>query len=107
MKTIEHYRDSKGHIPFQTWFQKLRDKVAKASIARRLDRLAMGNPGDNKAVRDGVSELRIDVGSGYRVYYAAHGEKLVILLCGGDKSSQGKDIELALEYWADWKRRRK
>ncbi|MEW6132283.1 MAG: type II toxin-antitoxin system RelE/ParE family toxin [Pseudomonadota bacterium] len=79
----------------------------KASIARRLDRLAMGNPGDNKAVRDGVSELRIDVGPGYRVYYAAHGEKLVILLCGGDKSSQDGDIELALEYWADWKRRRK
>jgi putative addiction module killer protein len=62
---------------------------------------------DNKAVRDGVSELRIDVGPGYRVYYAAHGEKLVILLCGGDKSSQDGDIDLALEYWADWKRRRK
>jgi putative addiction module killer protein len=107
MKTIEHYRDSTGWIPFQTWFQTLRDKVAKASIARRLDRLAIGNPGDHKAVREGVSELRIDVGSGYRVYYAEQGERLVILLCGGDKSTQRKDIELALEYWADWKRRRK
>jgi len=107
MKTIEHYRDSTGRAPFQTWFQTLRDKVAKASIARRLDRLAIGNPGDHKAVREGVSELRIDVGSGYRVYYAEQGERLVILLCGGDKSTQRKDIELALEYWADWKRRRK
>jgi putative addiction module killer protein len=107
MKTIEHYRDSTGRISFQTWFQTLRDKVAKASIARRLDRLAIGNPGDHKADREGVSELRIDVGSGYRVYYAEQGERLVILLCGGDKSTQRKDIELALEYWADWKRRRK
>lgn len=107
MKTIEHYRDSTGRIPFQTWFQKLRDKVAKASIARGLDRLAIGNPGDHKAVREGVSELRIDVGAGYRVYYAEQGERLVILLCGGEKSTQRKDIELALEYWADWKRRRK
>jgi putative addiction module killer protein len=81
--------------------------VVKASIARRLDRLALGNPGDHKAVREGVSELRIDVGSGYRVYYAERGERLVILLCGGDKSTRRKDIELALEYWADWKRRRK
>jgi putative addiction module killer protein len=77
MKTIEHYRDSTGRAPFQTWFQTLRDKVAKASIARRLDRLAIGNPGDHKAVREGVSELRIDVGSGYRVYYAKQGERLV------------------------------
>ena len=64
-----------------------------------------GNLGDTKPVGDGVSELRVDVGGSYRVYYGKHGQALVILLCGGDKGSQQSDIALAKTYWTDWKRR--
>lgn len=83
----------------------MRDKVASAAIRMRIRRLESGNFGDNKPVGDGVSELRIDVGAGYRLYHARHGKTLVILLCGGDKSSQPADIKRAKEYWADWKQR--
>lgn len=64
-----------------------------------------GNFGDCKPVGEGISELRVDIGTGYRVYYGQHGRVLVILLCGGDKSSQQTDIKRAKEYWANWKRR--
>lgn len=107
MVKIEQYQDEDGGIPFRAWFGKLRDVVAKAAIANRIDRLALGNFGSCRDVGNGVSELKVDVGPGYRVYVAHHGEKLVILLCGGNKSTQAKDIELARKYWADWKRRHK
>ena len=92
---------------YRAWFTKLRDAVAKAAIAKRIDRLALGNFGYCREVGNGVSELKIDLGPGYRVYVGQQGEKLVILLCGGDKSTQPKDIDLAKKYWADWKRRHK
>ena len=76
-----------------------------ARIEARLKRIAFGNFGDAKPVGSGVSELRLPFGSGYRVYFAQHGETIVILLCGGDKSSQDKDIESAKLYWSDFKRR--
>lgn len=69
----------------------------------RLKRLANGNPGDVRPVGSGVSELRIDVGPGYRVYFAARGDELILLLAGGDKSTQARDIEAALKLWKDWK----
>ena len=75
----------------------LRDARAKAEVARRVRRLALGNPGDVKPVGDGVSELRIHHGPGYRVYYVQRGNLLVVLLCGGDKDTQAKDIALALK----------
>lgn len=82
---------------FSEWLQALKDSRAKARIAARTQRLAFGNPGDVRPVGGGVSELRIDYGPGYRVYYMQRGKVLIILLCGGDKSSQDKDIKLALK----------
>ena len=81
---------------FSKWLEELKDSRAKARIAARTQRLAFGNPGDVRPVGGGVSELRIDFGPGYRVYYLQRGKVLIILLCGGDKSSQDKDIKLAL-----------
>ena len=80
---------------FDRWLSGLRDRRAVARIAARLDRLASGNPGDAQPVGDGVSELRINYGPGYRVYFIQRGPVLIILLCGGDKSSQDKDIKQA------------
>ncbi|WP_027173485.1 type II toxin-antitoxin system RelE/ParE family toxin [Methylobacterium sp. 10] len=80
---------------FDGWLRGLRDARAKARVALRLDRLAHGNAGDMKSVGEGVSELRIDYGPGYRIYFVRRGEALVILLCGGDKGSQDRDIARA------------
>ena len=80
---------------YADWFRGLRDRAARARIDVRLRRLSLGNPGDVKAVGDGVSELRIDFGPGYRVYFVQRGELLIVLLAGGDKSTQDKDISAA------------
>lgn len=80
---------------FSAWLRQLRDSRAKAKIASRSRRLAFGNPGDVRPAGGGVSELRIDYGPGYRVYYVQRGTALIVLLCGGDKSTQNKDIETA------------
>ena len=81
---------------FATWFGRLRDRQARARILVRIDRLSLGNPGDARPVGEGVSELRIDYGPGYRVYFASRGPGLIILLGGGDKRTQDRDIEAAL-----------
>lgn len=83
----------------------LRDTLAKARINARLRQVEFGNFGDLKPVGEGVMELRVRIGAGYRVYCGRHGQDWVILLCGGDKDSQSKDIEKAKAFWADWKRR--
>ncbi len=101
--TIRYYLASNGKEPFPEWFETIRDSKAKAKIAIRLDRLRSGNFGDCKSVGDGILELRLDYGPGYRVYLGQDGEKLVILLCGGDKSSQIKDIAKAKDYWTDYR----
>ncbi len=82
---------------FSQWLSGLRDARAKAEVARRVRRLALGNPGDVRPVGGGVSELRIHYGPGYRVYFVQHGSLLIILLCGGDKSSQAGYIASALK----------
>ncbi len=82
---------------FAAWFRKLRDRRAKARIQVRIDRLELGLTGDAKSVGEGVSELRIDYGPGYRVYYVARGREVVILLAGGDKRTQSTDIRTAIE----------
>jgi putative addiction module killer protein len=81
---------------FAKWIDNLHDIRARARILVRIERLATGNPGDVKAVGEGISELRIDYGPGYRVYYTQHGRSVVILLAGGDKSTQARDIKTAL-----------
>ena len=80
---------------FSTWLSRLRDKVGRVRIAARVQRLAMGNAGDAKPVGEGVSELRIDHGPGYRVYFVRRGVVVIVLLCGGDKRSQTRDIKVA------------
>jgi putative addiction module killer protein len=80
---------------FLNWLKSLRDEKAVARIQIRIDRLELGNPGDVKSVGEGVSELRVDYGPGYRIYYAQRGKVLVVLLCGGDKRSQDADIKTA------------
>jgi len=80
---------------FSTWFTRLRDERAKARINARIYRLSLGNPGDVKPVGSGISEMRIDYGPGYRIYFIRRGQTLTILLCGGDKSSQTEDIASA------------
>lgn len=88
---------------FDEWLKALRDLRGRARVDMRIRRLADGNPGDERPVGKGVSELRIDTGPGYRVYYAAKGEEIIVLLAGGDKSTQARDIETALVLWEDWK----
>jgi putative addiction module killer protein len=100
------YITEKGNNPFHEWLNSLKDRAARARIRVRLNRLRLGNFGDCKSVGKGVSELRVDHGPGYRVYYGKSEMTIVILLCGGSKRSQSKDIRLAQKYWADFQRRR-
>jgi putative addiction module killer protein len=88
---------------FDSWLTGLRDRRAVVRVLARIDRLAAGNPGDAKPVGDGVSELRIDYGPGYRVYFMQRGPVIVVLLCGGDKSTQDADIRNAKRIAAQWK----
>jgi putative addiction module killer protein len=81
---------------YRRWFEGLRDRQARARINVRIRRLSLGNPGDARPVGEGVSELRIDYGPGYRVYFVQHGQMLVVLLAGGDKKTQARDIKTAL-----------
>ena len=80
---------------FAAWYRGLRDKQARARIQVRIDRLMLGNPGDVRPVGDGVSELRVDYGPGYRIYYVRRGSVLIVLLAGGDKRTRSRDIEAA------------
>jgi putative addiction module killer protein len=86
---------------FDKWLKALGDQRAVARIASRIERLGLGNPGDVKAVGEGVSEMRIQYGPGYRVYYKQTGKRIMLLLCGGDKASQDKDIKRAWEIAAE------
>ena len=99
------YRTREGRTPFNEWLDELGDQNIVARILARLARVRQGNLGDCKGVGEGVSELRVDYGPGYRVYFAQKGQTLVILLCGGDKRAQEKDIQRAKQYWCDYKQR--
>jgi len=88
---------------FDAWFSRLKDRQARARIAARIDRLTLGNPGDVKPVGSGISEMRIDYGPGYRVYFVQRGSTVVVILCGGDKRTQAADIKRAIKIAADWK----
>jgi len=99
------YTDAQGQAPLTQWLDALRDAKARAQIRARLARVAAGNFGDCKPLRDGVQELRVDFGPGYRVYLSRQGPVLVLLLCGSDKASQDRAIARAIEYLDDWKQR--
>jgi putative addiction module killer protein len=102
---IRHYVSRGGRDVFDDWLTQLADARAQAKIATRINRLAAGNFGDCKSLRQGLFELRIDSGPGYRVYYAMIGRECVLLLCGGDKRRQSSDIERASEFLEDYKER--
>lgn len=87
----------------RTWIDNLRDRSGRSRILMRVDRLIHGNPGSHRDLTEGVSELKIDVGPGYRVYYSGTGDRLLLLLAGGDKASQQKDIALALALSRNFK----
>jgi len=88
---------------FRKWRLQLKDERTRAVIASRLDRLAFGNSGDAKPVGEGISELRVDYGPGYRIYFQRRGSSFVILLCGGDKSTQSRDIQTAKRLAKQWR----
>ena len=107
MPEIQIYQTKEKDSPFETWLDKLNDINAKARLLQRIDRIELGNFGDCEPVGDGVHELRIDYGPGYRIYFGNDGKQLVILLCGGTKRRQEKDIKKAKEYWEDYNVRKK
>ena len=101
---IVHYTTENGSDPYQEWMDALRDTRARIAVLRRVDRAAQGNFGDHKHCRDGVWEMRVDAGPGYRVYYFQHGQTLVVLLCAGDKRTQDADINKAVACKTDFLR---
>ena len=98
---VKFYQQPNGKEPFVEWSYSL-DKTNQFRIFQRLNRLARGNFGDCKAVGDGVYELRLFFGKGYRVYFGKEGNTIIIILCGGDKKTQSKDIEKAKQFWRDY-----
>lgn len=98
------YETADSKCPFEDWLIKLKDVVARATIRKRINRVRMGNLGKNRSLGDGVWELKVDFGPGYRVYYGEDGPTVVVLLCGGDKGSQDRDIAKAKDYWRDYSR---
>ena len=105
--TIAYYLTEAGDKPFKEWLDGLKDIMARQKIRIRLDRVRLGNLGKNRSVGDGVYELKIDYGPGYRVYYGLDKKTVVLLLLGGDKSTQKKDITQARAYWENHRRRKR
>jgi putative addiction module killer protein len=103
--SLRHYVAANGKRPFAEWLYSLSDRNAAARVQIRLERLRLGNFGDARSLGKGLSELRIDIGPGYRVYFMVEGKSVVLLFCGGDKTTQQKDIRRAREYLSDYQRR--
>ena len=104
-KDIQNYQTADGKNLFSEWLNSLRDSRAKAKIRAKLNQVRLGNLGDCSFVGEGVCELRIDYGPGYRIYFGQIGPIIVLLLCGGDKSTQEQDIRKAIKYWRDYESR--
>lgn len=100
-RIIHEYVTKEGNIPFREWLNSIKDLRAQAKVDVRIARLRLGNFGDSKSVGKDVHEIRIPYGPGYRIYYGLEGNRVVILLCAGDKSSQKKDIKKAHQYWKE------
>jgi len=102
---ILHYLGLEDRDPYQGWLEGLRDMRAKVAILRRVERLKSGSFGDHSFCRDGVWELRVDIGAGYRVYYSRAGKEVILLLWAGSKRTQDADIDRAVRHWQDYLRR--
>lgn len=102
-KEIRLFRSKLGHRPYMEWFQSIEDQRTRQIIQVRIDRLSLGNPGLTNSVGEGVQELKISYGPGFRVYFGSEGSTVVVLLLGGDKSSQNDDIKKAKAYWKEYK----
>lgn len=103
-RQIEYYETESGEQPFRNWLLSLKDKEYKRRILIQINRIRVGNLGNCKSVGEGVMELKINFGPGYRIYFGQIENKIVILLNGGDKSSQKTDIKVAKTYWANYRR---
>lgn len=101
---VQVYQDENGREPFITWLESIRDTRTRLRIRKRLRRVELGNFGDYRSVGDGIFELRFHFGPGYRVYFGRVGETVVLLLVGGDKGSQTRDIQRAKAYWHEYQR---
>jgi len=106
INTVKEYIDKQGNSPYSSWLKLLPDERAKVKIVIQVDRMELGLFGDSQPIVDGLSELRIHYGKGYRIYYGKEKQHIYLLLCGGNKSSQKKDIKLAKSYWEKHKRRK-
>ena len=104
-RTLKIYTEESGKQPFADWMRSLRDRRTRARIRARLDRVEAGNLGDCRPVGEGVRELRLFFGAGYRVYFGEDDVDIVLLLCGGEKDTQRRDVEAAKRHWEDYKRR--
>ncbi len=103
VRVVKIYQDSIGKEPYTSWIQSLKDARTKARIQQRIRRLELGHFGDHKSLGQGIWELKLDFGPGFRIYYAEEASEIVILLCGGDKKSQERDIEKAKAFWKEYK----
>lgn len=104
-KELRIYCTKEGKKPFTEWMKSLKDKIVKSQITNRLNRVMQGNYGDYNPVGNGVYELRIHYGSGYRIYFTEQENTIVLLLLGGNKSTQSRDIEKAKKYWHEFRER--
>ena len=104
---LNEYTDEFGNCPYEQWLESIRDAKTRARIIMHVDKIEMGLFGDSQPVGYGLSELRIHSGPGYRVYYGKQNRNSYLLLCGGNKASQARDIKLAIRYWKDYERRSK
>ena len=106
-RIVKMYQRPDGTIPFTRWYKNLRDARGQQKILARINRMKLGNLGDHRSVGEGVTELRIAFGPGYRVYFGQEGEEMVVLLVGGDKGTQDDDIKTAKTYWESYKKEKK
>jgi len=106
-RIVKMYQRQDGTIPFTDWYKNLRDVRGQQKILARIDRMKLGNLGDHRSVGEGVTELRISFGPGYRVYFGQEGDEIVVLLVGGDKGTQDDDIKTAKIYWENFKKEKK
>jgi len=100
-KQLNIYITQEGEQPFVDWLESL-DKTTRYRVKTRLDRVSLGNLGDYKFIKQGVFELRFDFGAGYRIYYGNDDGQIILLLCGGNKRTQKKDLKKAIAYWQDY-----